>query len=328
VPSSLPRVQEYDAKLDRSDGVPVPMCQCAKRRAHQRSCVMRCVVCYARRVTHGSLGGKLAWNLRGGRGWIFSAAQLNAKKKLPNIFEAMNDLRKDCKQQHDGLDICQEVVDSEHSSSVPSACGGSTSLNIGSHASPSLPASPSTASPSGSSNTETETSGHPASLDDTAACLAERSRSGPSWLHLTGTHVASAAGRLYTFRSALDGLPPSAVSCLDPSFVRALTSSSSPAHAPSVSTVLAATVPNEGLRFWRAKVGEEEANRVCSTAAARGTSMHSAIEKFLSKGGAGAGNKGLLEEGGDANDDAHVELLQSMSSIINSIAQSDSRLQP
>jgi hypothetical protein len=56
--------------------------------------------------------------------------------------------------------------------------------------------------------------------------------------------------------------------------------------------------------------------------------MHSAIEKFLTKGGAAAGSKDLLHEEGDGNDDAHVELLQSMSSIINSIAQSDSRLQP
>ena len=58
-----------------------------------------------------------------------------------------------------------------------------------------------------------------------------------------------------------------------------------------------------------------------TTAAARGTVMHSEIEKFLSKGGADAGAKDLLVEGGNAGN----ELLQSMSGVINSIALHDNR---
>ena len=140
-------------------------------------------------------------------------------------------------------------------------------------------------------------------------------------MHLTGTHVASPAGRLYKFRGALHELPPSALACFDPAFVASMTSCAAPESVPSVSTVLAATVANDGLRFWRAKVGEEEANRVSATAAAKGTAMHSEIEKFLSKGGADAGAKDLLVEGGNAGN----ELLQSMSGVINSIALHDNR---
>ncbi len=140
-------------------------------------------------------------------------------------------------------------------------------------------------------------------------------------MHLTGTHVTSPAGRLYKFRGALHQLPPSALACFDPAFAAAMASCAAPESVPSVSTVLAATVANDGLKFWRAKVGEEEANRVSTTAAARGTVMHSEIEKFLSKGGADAGAKDLLVEGGNAGN----ELLQSMSGVINSIALHDNR---
>jgi hypothetical protein len=126
---------------------------------------------------------------------------------------------------------------------------------------------------------------------------------------------------MYTFRSVLDLQPPAALRSLHPRFVQAMAASSAPACVPSVSTVLAGTVPNDGLRFWRAKVGEEEANRVSTTAAARGTFMHATIEKFLLKGGAEAGGKDLMGEGGGESD----ELLLSMSGIINGIAQHDSR---
>jgi hypothetical protein len=90
---------------------------------------------------------------------------------------------------------------------------------------------------------------------------------------------------------------------------------------PSVSTVLAETVVNDGLRFWRQKVGEEEANRIGSTAAARGTVMHSTIERFLSKSGSDSEVRDLAASG-QAEDN---ELLLSMSSVINSIATNSSR---
>jgi len=94
---------------------------------------------------------------------------------------------------------------------------------------------------------------------------------------------------------------------------------------PSVSTVLAATVANDGLRFWRAKVGEEEANRVSSTAAAKGTLMHSAIEKFLVNSGADGSSTTSPRHLAESVEDSGNELLHSMSAVVNNIAQKDSR---
>jgi hypothetical protein len=53
---------------------------------------------------------------------------------------------------------------------------------------------------------------------------------------------------------------------------------------PSVTTILSATQPEEkrrALEEWRKRVGEVEAEKITSTAANRGTAMHSIIEKYL-----------------------------------------------
>lgn len=49
---------------------------------------------------------------------------------------------------------------------------------------------------------------------------------------------------------------------------------------PSVTTVLS-ILNEESIAKWRARVGEEEANRVGNRAATRGTAVHSLIEKYL-----------------------------------------------
>ena len=53
---------------------------------------------------------------------------------------------------------------------------------------------------------------------------------------------------------------------------------------PGVTTILGATKRPEdaaGLARWRARVGEEEATRISSEAAARGTYVHAQIESYL-----------------------------------------------
>lgn len=49
---------------------------------------------------------------------------------------------------------------------------------------------------------------------------------------------------------------------------------------PSITTVLS-ILTEEAIAAWRARVGEEEANRVGGRAAARGTKVHSIIEDYL-----------------------------------------------
>lgn len=49
---------------------------------------------------------------------------------------------------------------------------------------------------------------------------------------------------------------------------------------PSITTVLS-VVSAEGIKEWREKVGEEEANRISSFAAFRGTNVHTLCEKYL-----------------------------------------------
>lgn len=49
---------------------------------------------------------------------------------------------------------------------------------------------------------------------------------------------------------------------------------------PSVTTVVG-SMNKKGIERWRARVGEEEANRVLSVASARGTDVHNIIEKYL-----------------------------------------------
>lgn len=49
---------------------------------------------------------------------------------------------------------------------------------------------------------------------------------------------------------------------------------------PSITTVLS-VLSKDGIREWRARVGEEEANRVMRHAATRGTAMHTIAERYL-----------------------------------------------
>ena len=49
---------------------------------------------------------------------------------------------------------------------------------------------------------------------------------------------------------------------------------------PSVTTVLS-ILNEEAIAAWRARVGEEEANRISGRASNRGTKVHSIIEDYL-----------------------------------------------
>ena len=50
---------------------------------------------------------------------------------------------------------------------------------------------------------------------------------------------------------------------------------------PSVTTILGATKNTEFLTKWKAKVGEQEADRIKNVSSARGTSMHKFLESFI-----------------------------------------------
>ena len=50
---------------------------------------------------------------------------------------------------------------------------------------------------------------------------------------------------------------------------------------PSVTTILGATKNTEFLTKWKAKVGEENAERIKNVSSARGTSMHKFLESFI-----------------------------------------------
>lgn len=49
---------------------------------------------------------------------------------------------------------------------------------------------------------------------------------------------------------------------------------------PSITTVLS-ILNEEAIQAWRARVGEEEANRISGKASARGTAVHSIIEDYI-----------------------------------------------
>lgn len=49
---------------------------------------------------------------------------------------------------------------------------------------------------------------------------------------------------------------------------------------PSITTVLS-ILSEEGIKKWREKVGEEEANKISYRAATRGTAVHEIIEKYI-----------------------------------------------
>ena len=49
---------------------------------------------------------------------------------------------------------------------------------------------------------------------------------------------------------------------------------------PSVTTVLS-ILGEDSIRAWRARVGEEEANKISHRASSRGTAVHSIVERYL-----------------------------------------------
>ena len=50
---------------------------------------------------------------------------------------------------------------------------------------------------------------------------------------------------------------------------------------PSVTTVLGATKNQDFIKKWKAKVGEQEAERIKNVSSARGTSMHKFLESYI-----------------------------------------------
>lgn len=58
---------------------------------------------------------------------------------------------------------------------------------------------------------------------------------------------------------------------------------------PSITTVLS-ILSEDSIREWRARVGEEEANKISHRAASRGTAVHSIIEDYIN-------NKDIFEKG-------------------------------
>ena len=50
---------------------------------------------------------------------------------------------------------------------------------------------------------------------------------------------------------------------------------------PSVTTILGATKNQQFLKEWKAKVGEQEAERIKNVSSSRGTAMHKFLEKYI-----------------------------------------------
>ena len=74
---------------------------------------------------------------------------------------------------------------------------------------------------------------------------------------------------------------------------------------PSVTTILSQTqsiAKQESIARWKAKVGENEAERVKDQAASRGTNMHLHLERYI----LGKGHKDLTDEGQVAGDMAQT----------------------
>jgi len=65
---------------------------------------------------------------------------------------------------------------------------------------------------------------------------------------------------------------------------------------PSVTTVLGATKNQQFLKDWKAKVGNEEAERITNLSSKRGTAMHKFLEKHIQ----GTGYDDLTEVGQEA----------------------------
>jgi len=62
---------------------------------------------------------------------------------------------------------------------------------------------------------------------------------------------------------------------------------------PSVTTILGATKNQQFLKDWKAKVGEQEAERIKNLSSKRGTSMHKFLESYIT----GVGYDDLTELG-------------------------------
>lgn len=58
---------------------------------------------------------------------------------------------------------------------------------------------------------------------------------------------------------------------------------------PSITTILSATRDKSFLERWKKRIGATEAERIRSSAAARGTSLHSMVEAYLLNGTKGSG---------------------------------------
>ena len=50
---------------------------------------------------------------------------------------------------------------------------------------------------------------------------------------------------------------------------------------PSVTTILGATKNQDFIKKWKAKVGEEEADRIKNLSSKRGTAMHKFLESYI-----------------------------------------------
>ena len=65
------------------------------------------------------------------------------------------------------------------------------------------------------------------------------------------------------------------------------------ARLPSVTTILGATKNQQFLKDWKAKVGEQEADRIKNLSSTRGTAMHKFLESYVQ----GVGYNDLTEIG-------------------------------
>ena len=84
---------------------------------------------------------------------------------------------------------------------------------------------------------------------------------------------------------------------------------------PSITNLLYHMITKPGIEAWRAKIGEEEANKISGRAARRGTKVHGILEKYL------RGDENYLrkETGGSVMQD-HKEI------VLAGIPQIDARI--
>ena len=71
------------------------------------------------------------------------------------------------------------------------------------------------------------------------------------------------------------------------------------ARLPSVTTILGKTKNQQFLKDWKAKVGEQEAERIKNVSSSRGTSMHKFLEKYIT--GVGYDDLTALGQGGESH---------------------------